>query len=124
MVNKQGDTNMDKVKEYDVLYAALKAVTGVQDALWASLRDTNSETQLKETATLLTQSMSLQKSLEEAAVKRLPYKMFSDCFPKNLSETEVEAWLAEHDIKCGIMGDKAFCVISNSTASLYGISGI
>lgn len=113
---------MDKVKEYDVLYAALKAVIGVQDALWASLTDRNSETHLKETAALLTQSMSLQKSLEEAAVKRLPYKMFSNALNKDLeplSETEVEAWLAGLDIKCGIMGDKAFCFITSGNATAY-----
>lgn len=113
---------MDKVKEYDVLYAALKAVSSLKEALWAHAWDKRNTTDFIEAVTLLAESSSLERILGEAAAKRLPYKMFSNAFDKNLSEAEVEAWLAKQDIKCGFMGGKAFYFISSDKAMLYGLN--
>ena len=104
---------MDKVKEYDVLYAALKAVSSLKEALWAHAWDKRNTTDFREATKLLGESFSMEKSLEEALTKRIPYKMFFDGCSMNLSETEFEAWLAKQDIECAFMGGKAFCFITS-----------
>jgi len=112
----------NKVKEYDVIYAAFKAVSDVKDVFLSSRGKNGKKKDFREASVLLTQSASLEESLKEAAMKRMPYKIFSEsntfCDACG-SETDAETWIDEHLDEWGFLGTNAFCVKKDYTITIY-----